>query len=194
MPGRGLIVVCSVALVALAAVIAACGDGGTEGRATPGVSPAATGVETPTGPAGTATAAATPSDIRQEDLGAQEGLRTFLAEAGGAVDTDRISYADLTGDGLEEAVVPVSSGGEGGDIAVFVFGYDGGAVAQLLRVIPESGALTASVAAGALTVSEPVFAPGDPLCCPSELRNTTFGWDGNGLVAVQEEVVPAEGR
>ena len=31
-----------------------------------------------------------------------------------------------------------------------------------------------------------VMGPSDPLCCPSELRTTTFRWDGNHLQVESE--------
>lgn len=199
MPGRGLIVAGCPVLVALAALVAACGGGGGNGDATPSVSPPTT-EETRTA---TGTVVATPAegpsptqapDIRQEDLTEQPGLRDFVAGAGGEASGDRITYVDLTNDGVEDAVVPVSSGGEGGDIAVFVFGYGPGGLQELLQVVPEDRSLSASVVDGVLTVAEPVFAPGDPLCCPSEIRTTTYGWDGNRLVVSDQTVEPAGGN
>jgi hypothetical protein len=201
MPGRGLIVAGLLVLVALTGLAAACGGGGANGASTPTVSPATEEARTAT--AATATVPATPGNvasptpetsIRQEDLADQPGLRNFLAGAGGQVDTDRIIFVDLTGNGVEEAVVPVSSGGEGGDIAVFVFGYETRGLQELLRVIPENRSLSASIVDGALTVTQPVFAAGDPLCCPSQVRKTTYGWDGNHLVAADETVEPTAGN
>jgi hypothetical protein len=199
MPGRSLIVAALPVLVGLAALAAACGGGGANGTATPSASPPATGDAR----TATVTVAATPGDvasptpapdIRQEDLPEQLGLQDFLAGAGGEVDADRITYGDLTSNGVEEAVVSVSSGGEGGDIAVFVYGYGAGGLEELLRVIPENRSLSASVVDGALTVTEPVFAAGDPLCCPSEIRTTTYGWDGSNLTVTHQTTEPAVGN
>jgi hypothetical protein len=132
----------------------------------------------------------TPSqDIQDEDLTAQPGLSDFLSTAGGSVDPERIMYADLTDDAVDEAIVPVSSGGEGGDIAVFVYGYQSGSVTELLRALPEDqSAITAELKDGALVTSEPVYADGDPFCCPSQLRVKTYGWDGSALAVDGEEL------
>ena len=188
MPGRrGLRFAAALLAIPLLAFAAGC-DEETSGEATPTV-PATT--EEPTLTPMSATATASP-DIRQQDLTEQPGLREFLNSAGGEVMPDAITYADLTGDGSEEVVVPVSSGGEGGDIAVFVFGYGAAGLQELLRVLPENRSLRAEAIDDTLTITEPVFAPGDPLGRPSELRKTTYEWNGSALVVASQETVPAE--
>lgn len=185
LPGRGpaFAVLLSAALLALAG---SCG-GGSGGKETPTTSPVTTEVtivvRTPT----------QAPDIRHVDLARQQKLRLFLDQAGGVVDPNAVMYADLTQDGKEEAVVPLNSGGEGGDIAVFVYSVRGGNVELLLRTYAQDTSLVAAVEGGALTVTEPVYAEGDPLCCPSGLRVTTYRWDGSKLaVAGQEETKPAQ--
>ena len=168
--------VAAVALLAgLLALAVACSDNNEAGEA----------------PGATATApsdgAGTPGpDIRREDLTQQPDLQQFLQDSGGEVDNERIMYADLTEDGVDDAVVPVGSGGEGGDIAVFVYGYASGILSELLQVLPEDQTLAATVEAGVLSVSDPVYAEGDPLCCPSQLKVKTYAWDGSQL-AVENE-------
>ncbi len=180
MPGRAVFAVWLVLVPAL--LTAACGGGSGE---TPAASATLEATATlPTIP---------PSGIREQDPTSEPGLREFLVSSGGQVEPERITYADLTEDGGEEAVVPVSSGGEGGDIAVFVIGYESGELRELLRFVPERS-LTASVTDGDLTVTEPIFAPGDALCCPSQLRNTTYRWDGSQLAVAAQETRPAEGN
>lgn len=144
------------------------------------------------GPDPTATASlnGTPApDIRQEDLTAQPELQAFLDTSNGVVDPERIEYADLTEDGVEEAIVRVGSGGEGSDIGVFVYGYTAQGLSALLQINPESGSLSAEVDGGALTVSEPAYSEGDPLCCPSALHVTTYAWDGTTIAAGDEQTV-----
>ena len=187
MPGRGLRFAAALLPILLLAFAAGC-DEGTSGEATPTV-PATTEEATLTPMPATATAS---PDIRQQDLTEQPGLREFLNSAGGEVVPDAIMYADLTGDRAEEAVVSVSSGGEGGDIAIFVFGYGPTGLQELLRVLPENRSLRADVIDDTLTVTEPVFGPDDPLCCPSKLRKTTYEWNGSKLVVATQETVPAE--
>ncbi|MEX2158119.1 MAG: hypothetical protein WEB04_01830 [Dehalococcoidia bacterium] len=169
----------SLALALLAGLLmlaVACGDdNGTTSGATATVS---------TDEAGTPS-----QDIRNEDLTAQPGLSDFLSTSGGSVNPERMLYADLTNDAVDEAIVPVGSGGEGGDIAVFVYGYESGGVTELLRALPEDQSTIATeLQDGALVTSEPVYADGDPFCCPSQLRVKTYGWDGSALVVDDEEL------
>jgi len=186
MPLRAL----ALALVLLVAALAAgCDGGGSGGEGTPAASPESTmGETTPT-----AQPTAAP-DIRQQDLKVQPELESFLTSSNGVVDPTGIIYADLTEDGVDDAVVPVSSGGEGGDIAVFVFGYQPAGLVQLLRFVPEGGSLAVSVEDQRLVTREPVFSTGDPACCPSELHVTTYEWKASQLTVANEETVPAEGN
>lgn len=173
MLGRAGSIAALALLAGLLALAVACSDSNDAGK-----TPAATE---------TAPAVATGApDIRQEDLTQQPDLQQFLQDSGGEVDNGRIMYADLTEDGVEEAVVPVGSGGEGGDIAVFVYGYASGALRELLQVLPEDQRLAATVEAGVLSVSDPVYAEGDPRCCPSQLKVKTYGWDGSQLALENE--------
>jgi len=190
MPGRRVAIVIAFVLSAAAALAACDGDGGSGGT-TPEPSPMETMPTTATiEPTGTQSPTPAP-DIRQQELTEQPGLVSFLDASGGAVAASLITYVDLTGDGAEEAIVPVSSGGEGGDIAVFVFGYGPDGLAELLRVLPESGSLKDNIVGGQLTVTEPAYAPGDPLCCPSQLQTTTYRWDGSRFVVADRRTEQA---
>lgn len=181
MPGRSW----AVALTALflAALAAGCNGGGTDAGAT------ATEVPASPSAAGTPT---TPVDIRQIDLASEPAVAEFLGTSGGAVDTNRVIYADLTGDGNDEAVVPVSSGGEGGDIAVFVIGYVDGKLEKLLLAQPAETSMTAAIESGQLVTAEGVFAPGDPFGVPSQVLNRYYTWNGEALVVEREEQAPAQ--
>ena len=186
---RDLTFVVPLVLVALAA---GCGEGGTDdGRSS--VSSTATAEATDA----TATPAVpTPApEIQDEDLTSQPGLQEFLASFGGEVLPSDTIYADFTEDGVEEAVVHVSSGGTLGNIAVFVFGYGPGGLQELLREIPPEEALNghirATVEAGQLVVTWAIYGPDDPNCCPSGgLRSRYYRWDGQELVIEQEDVAP----
>lgn len=162
-------------LAGLLTLAASCGDSEDGGS----------GATATTAPA-SATAA---PDIRQEDLTEQAELRAFLDASNGEVDPERIAYADLTEDGVEEAVVRVGSGGEGGDIGVFVYGYASEGLAVLLSVVTENQSLVAEVEDGALKVTEPVYGQGDPLCCPSQFRVTTYAWDGSALAIEDSQTI-----
>ncbi len=164
-------------VLALLTLAAGCSNGSDNADATATGSPQATLVASPT---------ARP-DIRQEALTDQSGLSEYLLNTGGVADPTRIIYGDLAGSGAEEAVVPVSSGGEGGDIAVFVFGYIDGEIAELLRAEPAETSIVASIEGGQLMTTEGIFAPGDPINFPSQLLHRYYAWDGAAFVVDREE-------
>jgi hypothetical protein len=187
LPHRGVIFAALLLLLSLALAGGGCkGKSGKDGATATATAQATAPATSTRAPAGTATPAPA---IRLEDFSKLPGLQQFLASSGGKVATDLITYVDLTEDGVDDAVVPISSGGEGGDIAVFVFGYGAGGLKELLRVIPESG-LKDNVVDGKLAITEPVFAPGDPRCCPSQLRTITYRWDGTQLIVADERTEP----
>ncbi len=166
---------------ALLALLAGCSGDGDNGEPTATEQPQATATVDP----------ADRPDIRSETLTEQPGLSEFLAGSGGVVDSSRNQYADLTGSGADEAVVSVSSGGEGGDIAVFVFGYGADAeIEELLRATTETSIL-ATIEGGQLKTTEGVSAPGDPFGVPSLVLNRYYIWDGSALVIEREEQEPA---
>jgi hypothetical protein len=146
-------------------------------------------------PEQTATVApVTPSpEIRDVDFSQVPAVEDLLTESGGRLLPEEIIFADLTGDGVEEAVVSISSGGTGGNVAYAVFGYQGGDLEELLAVKPEAGRVTVSVEDGVLAETQPVYAPEDPLCCPSQLLHRYYRWDGSELVVDHEvtENVPS---
>jgi len=155
-------------------VLAACGtQKDQDSRVTPSPAPE----ETATVEAGTPS-----SEIQEVDFSQVPAVQDLEGQTGGSLLPEDIIFADLTGDGVDEAVVAISSGGSGGDIAYAVFGYKGGDLEEILTVKPEAGRVTVSVEGGALVDTQPVYAPEDPLCCPSELRHTYDRWDGSELV------------
>jgi hypothetical protein len=161
-------------LLGAALVLAACGtQKEDESQVTPSPAPEQTA---------TVEAVTPSSEIQEVDFSQVPAVQGLMAESGGSLLPEDIIFADLTGDGVDEAVVPISSGGSGGDIAYAVFGYRGGDLKELLVVKPEAGRVTVSVEGGALVDTQPVYAPEDPLCCPSELRHTYYRWDGSELV------------
>lgn len=187
MPKRALTFALFFVLISLAA---GCGDGDSNGDPTPvdGVTPTGSAVTATV----TATVKATPApDIKEQDLEGISALQEFVSSSGGEVDLPRAIYVDLTGDGSNEAVVPISSGGTLGDIAVFVVGYGSEGLQDLLRVVPDSprSSIRASVEDGQLVTTEEVFGPDDPLCCPSQVMQRTYGWDGAAFILEDEAIM-----
>lgn len=160
-------------LASLLALGAACSDDGDDARRQD--TPTAAGVTE--GP---------PPDIREEDLSRQPEVAAFLADAGLPFDPTRVIYTDLTGDGVDEAVVPIPSGGEGGDVALFIYGYLAGDLAILLDIRPGGRSFAVDLEDGAVVVTEPRYEEGDPLCCPSSLHILQLEWDG-GAFAITDE-------
>ena len=181
-----------VALSAMAAASAGCGGGGSK-TATPTRSPS--GSVTALATSG---ATATPSlGIRTLDLSNVADVRSVAASTGGQYVQTSVLYADLTRDGVDEAVVPISSGGTLGDVAFLVLTPAGDGTRTLLKETPAggSGGLAVSVVDGRIVMTQPVYGPDDPQCCPGTLRKTTYAWDGAtfAVESVKMEVNPAGG-
>lgn len=190
--------------VSLGALAIGCrgggGGGGTDATATPRITAAATTPTLPpqaaaTKPSARATPVSGASDIRNEDLAAQPGVLEVLAVVPGQRTVGETVYSDLTGDGVEEAVANINSGGTAGHIAVFVFGYVDGQVRELLREEGSGdgymGHLQGGVEAGRLVVQWPMYRQGEGNCCPSGgLRVRRYTWDGAALVLATDEVGP----
>jgi hypothetical protein len=169
-------------LLVAALVLAACGK--QEEEQPP--------VTTSPSPESTATAApvttVTPNpEIDQVDFSQVPAVQALAEQTGGRLLPQEIIFADLTGDGSEEAVVPISSGGSGGNIAYAVFGYRGGDLQELLVANPAAGRVVIAIEDGMLVDTQPVYAPEDPLCCPSQLQHTYYRWDGSRFVVDHQE-------
>ena len=151
----------------------ACGQGGKENEPTP-----------------TPTREVAAPDIRGVDFTALADVRKLIDSLGGGeVLLGEIIFADLTGDGQSEAVVPVASGGSAGIIAYAVFGYEDGSLRELLAVRPETGRVSVAVEDGVLKETQPLYGPEDPFCCPRQLWNQYYRWDGRELVVDRQETI-----
>jgi hypothetical protein len=105
-------------------------------------------------------------------------------------------FADLTGEGKDDAVVTVDSGTSAGVIAVYVFSAGTG---NDLKVVYRNQRLyrgDARINPGpALVYVLPVFKDGDELCCPSEYRETELKWSAAKKkfgVAKRRTVLPTD--
>ncbi len=163
-----------IAALLLAAFPLSCDDG-EEGEETPTAT-----AETTPGP---------PLDIREIDFSQQSDVQKMLRRLGGEVVPEEILYADLTDDGEEEAVVPISSGGTAGNLAFLVFGRRDGELVTLLSEVPEEGSVRVELKDGQLVEMLPVYASGDPSGFPSQIKEIYYAWDGEALVVEREKVV-----
>jgi len=105
--------------------------------------------------------------------------------------TAPVLFADLTGDGRLDAVVPVLGGGQSGVVAYFVYAIVGGRVRDILAVNDTDRAALA-IERGRLIEVTPVYRRADPRCCPSALRTTVIRWDGQQMVVRSSR--PGAGR
>jgi len=130
-----------------------------------------------------------PSEIRTRDLSQNSAVQELIVESGGVVDPATIIYADLTGDGLEDAVVPISSGGTAGTIGFVVLSYQEGKLAALLTETPTGESLRVEVINGQLVESLPLYAQGDIQGFPSRIKKFYYAWKDGSLFVARNEVV-----
>jgi hypothetical protein len=128
--------------------------------------------------------------LRDVDWATPEVIKHVLDDSGivGEVDPERVIYADLTGDGIEEAVVVIGSGGAFADLGVAVYRLDDEGWARKVFLRKFIGAV--EVREGTLVIREPVFARGEGVCCPSMVHETAYEWRERRFEQVSEETVP----
>ena len=163
-------------VVAVLLPLAAC-KSSSSGNRTPAAPsagatrPATTATKTPAG------------NIRSVDLRNQPDVQKLMADTGGQFVATDVLYADLTGDGVEEAVVPAASGGTLGDVGFVVLTPDNGGAKALLTEAPRgTRGVAVHVEGGLLVETQSMPGPDDPECCPSQVTITTYRWDGSRLV------------
>ncbi|MGD0766522.1 MAG: hypothetical protein ABR978_09520, partial [Dehalococcoidia bacterium] len=184
---RVMILLGLVAASVLAGALAVnCGGGEKE-----------SGEKTTATAAATATARAAPTpvpsptpDIRSIDLSQQSDVAALTQRLGGEVDPETIIYSDLTGDGRDEAVVPISSGGTAGDPAFIVLGYSDGKLVPLLTEVPAEGSVQVAVVNQQLVESVPVYSAGDLPGFPTQIKKLYYAWNGSSFVIAKEQTVP----
>ena len=139
-------------------------------------------------PTPTAAAGIPARSVRDIDFRSTAVVRDLLAAAGGGeLNAERVRYVDLTGDGVEEAVVPIGSGGTQGDIGVAVYRVSGGTAE---RAFFRKLAGRVEVRGETLVLTDGVYERGDPACGPSRLEESVYGWDGRAFVERSRRVVP----
>jgi hypothetical protein len=153
------------------------------------------GSATPKSPTTLPAATSSPStDIRAVDLANQPDVKDFTQRLGGEVAPEEVIYVDLTGDGRDDAVVPVSSGGTQGDLGFIVIGYLDGNLKALLSDAPAAGEVRVAVMDGWLVVTLPVYAEGDASGFPSNIKNVYYAWKADHFIVDHEEVLSGPNR
>ena len=110
------------------------------------------------------------------DAKTSAAVKDLLRTGRGFVDRS-VAFRDLTGDRKTDAVVRVQSGGSAGAVALYVFSTAAGGE---LRPLYRHQRLTRGatrVSDGVLSFTTAVYAPGEPVCCPAQLEETTLRWD-----------------
>jgi hypothetical protein len=183
----------ALASIAVAAIVVFACRSSSSGDKTP--TPAATAATT--SEASPAPSSTPDERIRDVDLENVPDVKQALADANAQFQPERVIYADLTGTGQTDAVVPIASGGTLGDVEFLVLAPDdtGGATTLLDGKPTGQDGLAVAVVGGKLVMTEPVPGPDDPECCPSQLKKTTYAWDGAAFVveSTTTETNPAGG-
>jgi hypothetical protein len=113
------------------------------------------------------------------DNATSDEIVDLLRHGGGFVDK-AITFDDLTGDGRQDAVVRVTSGGAAGIVALYVFSTDGKKPSAALRVVFRRQRLvrgSTRVRGSLLSYRTRAYAAGDELCCPSATAEYEVPWD-----------------
>jgi hypothetical protein len=107
-----------------------------------------------------------------------------------------VLFADLTGEGKDDAVVTVDSGGAAGVVALYVFSAGTG---KDLKVVYRNQRMyrgDARINPGpALVYVLPQYAADDEVCCPSAYRETELKWSSAKKkfgVAKRRTVLPTD--
>jgi len=119
-----------------------------------------------------------------------KAIKTLLRSEGGFVDRG-VVFRDLTGDKRDDAVVRVHSGGAAGVVAVYVFSTANRKGGKLRAIFRSQSLMRAStrVLKGVASYRTSRYEPGDELCCPARLTQSTLEWDGDGRrMRVKERV------
>ena len=90
------------------------------------------------------------------------------------------AFGDLTGDGISDAVVLVTTPGAAGAVAVYVLSTAGRGDGSALRVVFSSQKLNRAfvrVSRGALIVLTAAYERGDDVCCPAARLERTYVYD-----------------
>jgi hypothetical protein len=112
-----------------------------------------------------------------DDPATTAGVKRLLRTGAGFVDP-RSGFVDVTGDGRQDALVLVSTGGAAGSVALYVLSTHGqtGDKTTLKAIFRLQSLYRATLRLSGTTVSvlEPHWSPGDDLCCPRKLRERDY--------------------
>jgi hypothetical protein len=110
-----------------------------------------------------------------------KSIKELLRTGGGFVDRG-VVFRDLTGDKRDDAFVRVHSGGAAGVVAVYVFSTANRKGGKLRAIFRSQKLMRAStrVLKGVASYRTARYEPGDELCCPARITQSTLAWDAEG--------------
>ncbi|HEY6760741.1 MAG TPA: hypothetical protein VI318_14685 [Baekduia sp.] len=123
-----------------------------------------------------------------DDAKTSAGIKRTLKSKQAIVDP-RSGFLDVTGDGRQDALILVSTGGAAGAVALYVFSTHGQATSGAndqtsLKVVFRLQSLydaSLRINGTTLSVLEPKWSKGDDLCCPDRLRERDYAFDAKAL-------------
>ena len=134
----------------------------------------------------------------EEPLFPGSPLRVYVSltagdgEVSGYPGFDEIDYGDVDGDGAEEAVIPLYSGGTAGTIGLLLY-HEAPDRPRLVHA--RSGyKLGMAIEGGQLVLYEPSYVGFEPNCCPSALTVATYRLVGDQLEQQSFAVEPNEAQ
>ena len=112
------------------------------------------------------------------DRQTSSAVKTLLRSGGGFVDK-AVVFRDVTDDDRDDAIVRVHSGGAAGVVAVYVFSTANRKGGKLKAVFRSQNLMRAStrVLKGVLSYRTSRYDPGDELCCPARITQSTLAWN-----------------
>jgi hypothetical protein len=127
----------------------------------------------------------------RDDEDTLPSIRAALESGRAIVDPD-VTFAELTGDNKQDAIVRVDGGGAGGAVAVYVFSSDG---AKRVRAVYRTQRLYRAlirVEAATLLIRTPRYRRRDELCCPRSMfeRRLTWSEEAERMVLRSTRVYP----
>jgi hypothetical protein len=96
-------------------------------------------------------------------------------------------YRDLTGDRIEDVLVPIDSGGSSGVIAFYVYSPQHGRLRDVFAFEHELG-LVVSVHAADIVLVLPVYHADDPHCCPYARETRVYHWKNGAFHLTHREL------